>query len=477
VRGRRLSAFQAGLIAIVAILVFAYLGFTKDIPFTRPYEISAVFRNAPPIQTNSAVRIAGVDVGKVAKVEPIDGDSPGVKVTMKLKDEALPIHKDAQIEIRERIFLEGNVFVNIKPGTPEAPELHDGDTIPVSQTSAPVQLDQVLGTLDTSTRKDLQDLLVGYGNALNGKPAPGEDDDQDPDVKGLTAGQALNKSLDYAPQALRGAAVANQALLGTDLHDLSRLIGAQQKVMAALSRNEGSLKDLITNFNITTGALASQEANLSATVRELPRTLDAARPALDNLNKAFPPTRAWAREIIPGVRETPATIKAAFPWVRQTRALLRPSELQGLVKDLQPAVDDFARFTDGQVKLLPILDLFNRCQYNVVLPSGNQVIQDGALSTGLKNYQEFFQGLQGFVGAGQNFTGNGVYTRFQPGGGAYPVRTGALNQSAGSRLGNATAPPLGTRPARTPKPAYKPNATCYKQPVPDLNSAQIGGGP
>ena len=52
----------------------------------------------------------------------------------------------------------------------------------------------------------------------------------------------------------------NQALLGTDLHDLSRLIAGQQKVSAALSRDEGTLKDLITNFNITMGALASQEA-------------------------------------------------------------------------------------------------------------------------------------------------------------------------------------------------------------------------
>jgi phospholipid/cholesterol/gamma-HCH transport system substrate-binding protein len=476
VRGNRLTAFQAGLIALVLILVGAYLGFTKDIPFTRPFEVSAVFRNAPPIQKGSAVRIAGVAVGKVAKVENVGGDSPGVKVTMKLQDDALPIHKDAQIEIRERIFLEGNVFLNIKPGTPSAPELDDGDTIPVSQTSAPVQLDQVLGTLKANTRKDLQDLLTGYGGALNGTPAPGEDDDQDPDVKGETAGKALNQSLDYSAEALRSSALVNQALLGTDLHDLSKLIGGQQKVMAALDRNEGNLKDLITNFNITTGALASQEANLSATVRELPKVLEAARPALDNLNAAFPSTRAWAREMIPGVRETPATLKAGFPWVRQARALLRPSELQGLVEDLQPAVDDFARFVDGQIRLLPVFDLFNRCQHDVVLPSGNQVIADGSLSTGLKNYQEFLQALQGFVGAGQNFTGNGVYTRFQPGGGAYPVRT-SPNGTAGSRFGNATAAPIGTRPARGAKPAYKPNATCYKQPVPNLNAAKIGGGP
>lgn len=480
VHGRQMTAVTAGVIGIGLILVLAYLGFTKDIPFTRPFELKAVFQNAPPIQTNSAVRIAGVDVGKVSKVESLGGDSPGVRVTMKLEDEALPIHKDAQVELRERIFLEGNVFLNVKPGTPDSPELDDGDTIPVTQTSAPVQLDQVLGTLQTNTREDLRDLLVGYGEALNGEPAPGEDDDQDPDVKGETGGEALNDSLDYSAEALRGATLVNQATLGTDLHDISKLIAGQQKITAALSSREANLKDLITNWNITTTALAAQETDLSATVRELPNVLEAARPALDNLNASFPATRAWALEMIPGVRETPATLDAGFPWVRQTRALLRPSELQGLVDDLRPAVDDFAQFVDGQVELLPVFDLFNRCQSEVVLPSGETVIADGALSTGLKNYQEFLQALQGFVGAGQNFTGNGIYTRYQPGGGAYPVKTGAVGVSGRtpqSRHGNATAPPLGTRPARGPKPPLRPKSTCHKQPVPDLNSAQIGGGP
>ena len=105
----------------------------------------------------------------------------------------------------------------------------------------------------------------------------------------------------------------NDAPLGTELHDLSKLIGSQQKIFAALSSREGSLKDLITNFNITMGALASEEANLRATIAELPQVLEAARPALDNLNAAFPSTRAWALEMIPGVRETPATIDAGLP--------------------------------------------------------------------------------------------------------------------------------------------------------------------
>src|SRR5215204_6912632 len=420
--GSRFTPFQAGLIALIVIVIGTYLGASKDIPFTKPYQLKAVFENAPPIHKGQAVRIAGVDVGKVSAVEPVGGDSPAVVVTMKLEDEALPIHKDAQIKVRPRLFFEGNLFFDIRPGTPQAGTVDDGGTIPVSQTSAPVQLDQVLGTLKSNTREDLQKLLIGYGDALNGQPQPGEDDDQDPDTKGETAGKSLNDSLEYSADALRGGAVLNDATRGTELHDLSKLIGSQQTIFAALSSREGSLKDLITNFNTTMGALAAEELNLRATIRELPRVLEAARPALDNLNAAFPSTRAWALEMIPGIRETPATIEAGFPWIRQVRALVSPAELQGLVDDLQPAVSHFAEFTDGQLDLLPVLDDFNRCQLETVLPTQEQRIDDGALSTGLRNYEEFFQATVSLAGESQNFDGNGSYVRIQ-GGGAYPVQT------------------------------------------------------
>ena len=52
-------------------------------------------------------------------------------------------------KIRSRIFLEGNFFVDLTPGTPSADKVGDGDTIPVTQTSTPVQLDQLLTALQT----------------------------------------------------------------------------------------------------------------------------------------------------------------------------------------------------------------------------------------------------------------------------------------------------------------------------------------
>jgi phospholipid/cholesterol/gamma-HCH transport system substrate-binding protein len=471
----RLTPYQAGLIALVVIVIGVFLGASKDIPFTRPFQLKAVFENAPPIHKGQAVRIAGVDVGKVSAVEGKGGDSPAVVVTMKLEDEALPIHKDARIKVRPRLFFEGNLFFEVRPGTPEAGDVEDGDTIPLSQTSAPVQLDQVLGTLDTDTREDLQKLLVGYGDAINGKPQPGEDADQDPDTKGETAGKSLNDTYEYAAQSLRGGAILNDATLGTEMHDLSKLIGSQQRIFAALSSREGSLKDLITNFNITMGALAAEEANLRATIRELPQVLEAARPALDNLNAAFPSTRAWALEMIPGVRETPATIDAGFPWIRQVRPLVSPQELQGLLDDLQPAVRDFAEFTDGQLDFLPVLDDFNRCQLETILPTQEQVIDDGPLTTGIKNYEEFFQSMVSLVGEAQNFDGNGGFVRIGAGG-ATAVQTPSVGPG-GPLHASAPQQPLGTRPAKGARPPYKPDVKCHTQPVPNLSDAPIGGGP
>ena len=63
------SPFTVGLIALIVILILVFLGFTKDIPFTRPYQVKAVFQSSNSLRPDSPVRIAGVEVGKVKKVD------------------------------------------------------------------------------------------------------------------------------------------------------------------------------------------------------------------------------------------------------------------------------------------------------------------------------------------------------------------------------------------------------------------------
>ena len=90
--------------------------------------------------------------------------------------------------IRPRLFLEGNFFLDLRPGSPSAPDLSSGGDIPVSQTATAVQLDQILTSLQKGNRTDLKQALAGYGSALTHKPTPAEDKTQSPSVHGLTAG-------------------------------------------------------------------------------------------------------------------------------------------------------------------------------------------------------------------------------------------------------------------------------------------------
>ena len=95
------------------------------------------------------------------------------EVTFTVDDEGLPIHKDATVTIRPRLFLEGNFFLDLRPGSPNAPDLVERRRRSRSrQTATAVQLDQILTSLQKDNRTDLKQALAGYGSALTHKPTP-----------------------------------------------------------------------------------------------------------------------------------------------------------------------------------------------------------------------------------------------------------------------------------------------------------------
>ena len=475
---RGMSPVAAGLIAVVLISIGTYLGFTKDIPFTEGYRVSAVFESSTSIRPNSPVRIAGVNVGKVQSVSRYQNTRMAL-VEMEIEEAGLPIHKDATMKIRPRIFLEGNFFVDLEPGTPGSAVLEDGDTIRVTQTSTPVQFYDVLTALQEDTREDLQTLLIEYGEALQGEPAKSDRLKPDPQTRGETAGESLNDTLDDAPEALRGISIVNEAFLGTEPHDLSRAIAGLQKVTAALGRNESLLQDWVENFNTTLAIFADEKENVGATLRGLEETIPRVDRTLAALNRSFPSVRAFSREILPGVRETPATIDASFPWVRQMRGLLRRDELRGLARELAPASRDLAVASDAAISLFPNQDLLARCFTQVILPTGDIVIREPEsrkqFETGVENYKEFWYTMVGLAGESQNFDGNGQYVRFQVGGGSQTVSTGRTNFGNPQQFFSPASPPIGVRPVFPGKrPPYRPDVPCHTNPLPDLNAARVG---
>jgi phospholipid/cholesterol/gamma-HCH transport system substrate-binding protein len=476
----RVSNLAAGLIAAVVIGAAVYLTFGGPTPFAAsPFVLKAVFSTETQLHIPSPVRIAGVDVGEVTSIQPLGSGTQAAVVTMHIDGDGLPIHADATAGILTRIFLEGNFYVDLHPGSPAAPVLASGATLPAANTSGPVQLDRVLAALTSSTRANLQTLVQGFGAALNAAPSAAQDaaQNQDPSVRGLTGGQALNQSLKYSAGAFRASAIVNQALLGTQPHDLSGAVLGNEEVFRALASRQGQLASLVTAFDQTMTALAARQQDLSNTIGALPPLLRTTNGALAALDASFGPTRRFAKAILPGIEQLDPTIGQALPWLAQATALVAPSELGGLVNDLTPAVQKTASTISATTSLLAASDALARCVSHNLVPTGNQVIQDPPLPSTDPLYQELFQTAVGLAGASQNFDGNGRYLRSSPAGGSTPVQTGELG-AQGPLFGNAVIAPLGTRPAWPgSSPPVNGSKPCAQNPAPDLNRVSTGAGP
>ncbi len=183
-----LSPVKASLIGLVVLIVASYFIFTKAMPFRHHYTVHAVVRSSNLIAPGSPVRIGGVDAGKVTGIGRYRDSNLG-ELTMQIDRSGRPIGTDATLKIRPRLFLEGNFYVDLSPGSPSTPTLRDGGTIPLSQTANPVQLDQLLDAFPANTRHELQRALQGLGVALDTTPTAAQDAQLDPAVRGLTEGR------------------------------------------------------------------------------------------------------------------------------------------------------------------------------------------------------------------------------------------------------------------------------------------------
>ena len=474
-RRKRLPNWAVGLILVVVVGVLSVYAFTKTLPWADKYSVQAVFANAGNVRPASPVRIAGVNVGKVTSVEHLAPEdaaqtaqvgreevpeeevpSTATVVTMELEESALPLHTDATMKLRPRLFLEGNLFVDLQPGSPNAPEADDGHVFPAGQTAVAVQLDQVLTTLQADVRTDLQILLDQFGNAL--------------DKHGGSEG--LRELFRSSPGAFRYTSQVNEALLGQQPHDLSDLIVNLDSTVEALGRNEGALQDLVTNLRIVLGSFAAESDALEQGIAELPGVLREGEPALASLNEALPAVRAFAREALPGVRSTPATLDAATPFLRQVRGLVSRDELRGLVADLGPAIPDLARMTRRTIPLLEEVRPLGSCVNEVLVPwsqtvvpdEDNQTINgDGSVA---RLYEETDYAVEGLSGFSRSGDANGPYARVLGMSGPNIVSTEA------DRFASSAVPLLGALPAldSSLKAPFRPDVGCETQDPPNLSS-------
>jgi virulence factor Mce-like protein len=453
----RITAFRSGLIALVATVAAVYLAFGGALPWQGGYELRAVLSSGNELHSRTPVRIAGVDVGKVEKVETGRGGT--AIVTMELGDRALPIHEDATLKVRPRIFLEGNFFIDLQPGTPSAPTVGSGHTLPITQTAIPVQLDQILATLRLGTRQNLTVLVHELATALDRGGA-----------------RALQRSLPHWGPAFQQSAIAAEALRGRRDHDLSGFIEDAERVSAALDSRRTQLADLVTGLDLTAEALASRRAELERSLPELAGAVREAGPTFATLNGLFPTARAFVREARPGIRAAPATLRLANPLLTQVGRLLSPHELPALIRVGDPAIRSLAKLQPHLRELLDLLYRVTECARKNVLPTLTSSVEDPPLTTGQPVYRELLHGWVGLASASQNFDGDGPALRYHAGFGSQTITTGRAPSLGEPLVGLTEEPLLGSRPRYTGvQPPLRPDVPCATQARPDLH-AETGPG-
>jgi phospholipid/cholesterol/gamma-HCH transport system substrate-binding protein len=453
------TAVKAGIITLVLLGLLTYFGFSKSNPFSNPYELNAVFEKANRIKKRSPVRIAGVKVGEVVRIEALEDGSGMARVKMEIDRSGLPIRADAEATIRSRLFLEGNYFVDLHPGRPGSREVDDGFTIGPDRTTSPVQFGQVLTALQSETRKELQTFLREYSNSLRGRGAAG-----------------FNQAIKHWEEAYKKTSQVNDATLGTEQHDLTRVLKGQARVFGALSSNDQALKDLVTDLADTLSGFARQEDNLRAAIPELRDVLREGRPALASLNRALPQIRGFARDALPGARSSSPTLDAQIPFIKQARRLVSRRELGGLARDLRATVPHLTSLNKGSTRTLAQNRLLASCQNNVLLPFAKTPIPDPDFPhhTNEPWFEESARAFVGLSGESRISDANSPLFRTQAGGG--PTTVVSSGETVEGPLYAQTLVPIdGVRPVRpTSRPVFRPNVDCETQQPPNMKAA---GGP
>jgi phospholipid/cholesterol/gamma-HCH transport system substrate-binding protein len=209
--------------------------------------------------------------------------------------------------------------VELSPGGPPAKVLPDGGTLPISQTTPPIDSDELTAILDSDTRDYFQLLVAGADQGTEGR---GNDLQRLFTALGPTARQIrqLTTALASRREAMRRVV--------HNLSALSQVTGARRE----------QLGELIAQSNKTLAAVAQQDQALSSSVALLPGTLADTRQTVRNATGFADELTPTLRRLEPVVEELPDAFDSAEPLIKDSEHLLR-TRIRPFTKAAQPLAE------------------------------------------------------------------------------------------------------------------------------------------
>ena len=290
------------------LLLYLWSAFGGAVPLKpHGYRFDASFAEATQLAQEADVRISGVNVGKVKKIDLGDGRTDA---TIELDDEYAPIPKDSRAILRQKTLL-GETYVELTPGTESAGDIPEDGRLETAQVAPTVELDEIFRALDKQTREGFQVWQQDLGKGIQGHGADFSD------FLGVLPEFANNTN-----EVLK--------ILNSQERAVQEGIRDTGIVFDALTERGNQLADWITASNQLLETTARRDDRISAIWRAFPEFITQSQLTLRDL-------AAYAENTTPLMRQ------------------LRPSgtQLSSLLVNLEKIAPDFNEFFIGLNRLIP----------------------------------------------------------------------------------------------------------------------------
>jgi phospholipid/cholesterol/gamma-HCH transport system substrate-binding protein len=314
---------MVGAVTVLITMVAVFLAYNSNsgLPFVPTKELKVDIADGSNLVVGNDVREGGFRIGLVSSMKPVPlgNGQTGAQLTLKLDKANGSVPKDSTVTILPRSVL-GLKYVALTRGH-SSKDFPDGGTVPISQTSVPVQFDDIFKTFNGKTRSAIQRSLVGGGDTLAAR------------------GSSLNDTIHSLPSLL-GYLRPVAAYLSDPRTQLTRFFTSLNQFMGAVAPVAQVNARLFTDMATTFEAFSRDPGALQRTIAESPSTLDVSTNSLITQQPFLVDLTTFGKNMTPAT----AALRDALPTINPaieagTRTLARTpvlnAKLQGVMNSLK----------------------------------------------------------------------------------------------------------------------------------------------
>jgi phospholipid/cholesterol/gamma-HCH transport system substrate-binding protein len=347
----QLALMVAFVLSCFGVLLYLWLAFGGSSPLQpQGYRFHVNFPEATQLAQQADVRIAGVPVGKVVKIER--GPDNTTDATIEMRARYAPVPRDTRAMLRTKTLL-GETFVDLTPGNERAGTVPEGGTLPRASVAPTVELDEIFRSFDEETRLAFQTWMQTQAVASEGR------------------GPDINAAFANLPEFV-SASEELLAELNAQSAATSRVFRSTGDFFDAISERQGQLRTLITESHRLFDTIARRDEAFADIWRDFPRFERESMATLPRLTRFAERAEPIVRRLQPAAAEMGpafAALRDLSPSMRNFFERLGPvitaSEsgvpaLERTMRRLPPLLEDFEPFLQNLNPMIRYLGLHRR---------------------------------------------------------------------------------------------------------------------